>query len=609
MAKLHMDSLTKQPHRKALRLALENLPPELDDTYEDALTRINAQHKEDTKIAHQTLGWMTHATRPLSMKQLQHAISVEPEQTDLDEETLIDEELLISTCLGLITVDHTSKEVRLVHYTAQKYFEHRLLDFLPDNHPRIASTCLTYMSFKTCLGIDEFTSDKEIKALEDRYPFLDYAGSNWGVHAQRNDQSLVQQILQSLSPRATYLSSRLMIGGFKSLTHEYTHKHWDYPVKYEARISGHNMAAYFGLQHTLMTLLSEASDNRDMIDSILLICSARGHQNLVKILLGRGANINNCSWLGWTPLHLASAKGNLAMTKLLLGTNADVNKRQSLSSSTSLQRAAETGYAEVLQALFDAVFQQQEAIVNPLLDRGADVAIGDAMSLSCAVSVRNGRMVSLLSKDGADLRVPGALKHSLEKDWWYPSHKVISEESLSKKILGQALMLVESTPEPVSVAEILIKSGADINLLSINEDLLDYVQEGEDEWRLQSVLGTRGSAPLLDFPLLAACRSENEPLVRLLLDRGAKLWGVEKETWLQEAIGFNYSGKSSLQVYGTIIGSDDLRKILRKNAYSEGQIDVFDRMGRQIENFVGNDVLTRLAKEVFGSMINEDSLG
>ena len=64
MAKLHMDSLTKQPHRKALRLTLDNLPPELDETYNDALARISSQDKEDTNIAHQVLGWITHATRP-----------------------------------------------------------------------------------------------------------------------------------------------------------------------------------------------------------------------------------------------------------------------------------------------------------------------------------------------------------------------------------------------------------------------------------------------------------------------------------------------------------------------------------------------------------------
>ena len=135
---------------------------------------------------------------------------------------------------------------------------------------------------------------------------------------------------------------------------------------------------------------------------------------------------------------------------------------------------------------------------------------------------------------------------------------------------------------------------ADINLLSINEDLLDYAHECEDEWRLQNALeSTVSGGPLLDFPLLAACRSGNEPLVRLLSDRGAKTWGVEKETWL----------------LGTIIGSNDLRKILCKNAYSEGRIDVFDRMERQIAKFWSENVLTRLSKEVWRSMINEDSLG
>ena len=159
------------------------------------------------------------------MKQLQHALSVEPEQANLDEETLIDEELLISTCLGLVTIDYTSEEVRLVHYTAQEYFERIQLEIFPDNHLRIASTCLTYMSFKACQEINEITLTEEIKALGDRYAFLDYAGSNWGFHAQRDDRRLLQQILRFLSPKATYLSSRMMLGGFNLLFQNSRHRH------------------------------------------------------------------------------------------------------------------------------------------------------------------------------------------------------------------------------------------------------------------------------------------------------------------------------------------------------------------------------------------------
>ena len=529
MAKLHMDSLTKQPHRKALRLALNHLSPELDETYNEALARISSQDKEDTKIAHQVLGWITHATRPLTMKQLQHALSVEPEQTELDEETLIDEELLISTCLGLITVDHTSKEVRLVHYTAQKYFEHRLLELVPDNHLRIASTCLTYMSFKACQEIDELASDKEIRALGNRYPLLDYAGCSWGIHARRNDEKLERQTLHFLSPNATYLSSRLMIGGFKSLINDSSHKHWGYPVKYEARVSGHNMAAYFGLQHTLMTLLSEASGmNRpkDMMNSTLLICSARGNHTLVQFLLDRGADINTRSWLGYTALRLAVLNKDAVFVKMLLNGGADINALH-LSSQRLVNSGGTNRHGCRTTVLFDAVAQRSEAITILLLDRGADVNMGEVTPLCRAVLDMNGRMISLLMKNGADLPTPGAIEILNQL---YPSSKEFS----SGNFLGQALVAVVKTMEPASVAETLVNSGADVNFLSIDTYLHGRLSLSKFRQRVMQSLFDRVDPPL-DFPLYAASRSGYESLVQLLLDRGAKTWGVDKECWLQQA--------------------------------------------------------------------------
>ena len=112
---------------------------------------------------------------------------------------------------------------------------------------------------------------------------------------------------------------------------------------------------------------------------------------------------------------------------MLLDGGADINTLH-LNSHWLLDSEKTNLYKFRTTVLFDAVSQQQEVIANLLLDRGADVAIGDATPLCCAVSERNGRMVSLLIKDGADLRVPGALKHFLERDLWYSSHKVFSEE-------------------------------------------------------------------------------------------------------------------------------------------------------------------------------------
>ena len=542
--------------------------------------------------------------------------------------------------------------MRLVHYTAQKYFEHKLLELIPDNHLRIASTCLTYMSFKTCQEIDEFTSDKQIKALENRYPLLDYAGSNWGVHAQRDDQKLLQQVLCFLSPRATYLSSRSMFEEFKSLTKESTHKHWDYPVKYEARVSGHNMAAYFGLPHTLMTLLSEASDTKDMIKSTLLICSARGHQNLIQLLLDRDANINGCSWLDYTPLDLAIMKGNLAMSKLLLDKDADVNRRHSPCSPTALQLAVQNGYAAISQALlehganvnikrtdtarareytalrlavlnkdvacvkvlldggadinalhlnsqeplepletdlhgigttvlFDAVSEQQEAIVNLLLDRGADVNMGDVTPLGYAMTDRNGRMVSLLIENGANLHL---LKRQLMVLASHVSSKrVLSEEFSPKKFLGEALVDVAYTLKPGSTVDILINAGADIDILLITGCDLETL-EWRDKMTMQDLSErVNNGGLLLDFPLLAAARNGNESLVQLLLNRGAKTWGIEKESWLQQAMfaksKANPTGGCSeefvLASYKKIISSDDfMERLRRKRIFASNDQDL-----------------------------------
>ena len=40
LAKLHMDSLAMKHNRRDIRVALENLPKELDSTYDEAMQRI-----------------------------------------------------------------------------------------------------------------------------------------------------------------------------------------------------------------------------------------------------------------------------------------------------------------------------------------------------------------------------------------------------------------------------------------------------------------------------------------------------------------------------------------------------------------------------------------
>jgi hypothetical protein len=55
--------------------------------------------------------------------ELQHAIAVELGKSKFDEKSQPDIEDIVFVCAGLVTVNKESKIIRLVHYTAQEYFE------------------------------------------------------------------------------------------------------------------------------------------------------------------------------------------------------------------------------------------------------------------------------------------------------------------------------------------------------------------------------------------------------------------------------------------------------------------------------------------------------
>ena len=90
---------------------------------------------------------MSYAFRPLTVIEVQHALAVEPGNVNFDEDALPDEDVLVSVCAGLVTIDQESKIIRLVHYTAQEYFERISMARFPDARTSIATICLAYISF------------------------------------------------------------------------------------------------------------------------------------------------------------------------------------------------------------------------------------------------------------------------------------------------------------------------------------------------------------------------------------------------------------------------------------------------------------------------------
>ena len=85
-------------------------------------------------------------------------------------------------------------------------------------------------------------------------------------------------------------------------------------------------------------------------ESPLMLAALRGHLELVKKLIDRGADVNKT---GWTPLHYAATNGHLEIINLLLEKHAYIDA-ESPNGTTPLMMAAHYGSAAGVKLLLEA---------------------------------------------------------------------------------------------------------------------------------------------------------------------------------------------------------------------------------------------------------------
>jgi hypothetical protein len=163
-----MDSLATRPTVAALNRSIETLPAELDDTYDAAMLRIESQPKEEVIIAKRVISWVCRSKHPLNIRELQHALAVELGASRFDEDNILDEDIIVSSCAGLIIMKKNSNIPSLVHYTAEKYFKGPGKNRLLDSELDIVKTCFAYvwLEFHPSIGQE----------------FREYALNSWADH-------------------------------------------------------------------------------------------------------------------------------------------------------------------------------------------------------------------------------------------------------------------------------------------------------------------------------------------------------------------------------------------------------------------------------------------
>ena len=156
------------------------------------MQRITAQEPDRKDVALKTLAWISYAFRSLSLKELQHALAIEPGDEILDKDLIMDGSSVTALCAGLVIVDQRTNVVNLVHYTTENYFKYIRSTYFPNFHANITMSCATYLT------LEDLKNATIWNILQD-YPLASYAAQYMGDHARENpEDALEPSILESI---------------------------------------------------------------------------------------------------------------------------------------------------------------------------------------------------------------------------------------------------------------------------------------------------------------------------------------------------------------------------------------------------------------------------
>lgn len=328
------------------------------------MQRIEDADINTRNFAKRVLAWIVCARRPLTARELRHALAVDKRDRDPKPSRLSPIEVIVSACASLVVADEEGDIVRLVHPTAYDYLSRTVGTWAPSAHADLATICVTYLSFHA-FDRNPCSSDVEFEDRLRRYPFYQYAARNWAHHV-RNALTLPDGVVDFLKQESQVrAASQALFADPRSRWPDYSQ---DIPQK----MTGLHLAACGGAALAVAELLQTVA-SADLADSYgrtpLSWAAACGYDDVVKLLLNSGKA--NPSWLSHgnrTPLSLAAASGCEGTVKVLLS-HHDVN----VEAADEMERvplawAARGGHEAVVRLLLEAWTPTGEDLMIPLQD-------------------------------------------------------------------------------------------------------------------------------------------------------------------------------------------------------------------------------------------------
>jgi len=319
-----LDEISRLRTDKALKQALRQLPPNLEESYSRILGKIGP---EDAIFAQRTLLWLAHVSTPLTLHELAEAVVLEPGSRVIDPESRLNDPLdVVDICGSLVAFNPAFKTVRIAHHSVREYLTRHLdgssIFSLPEKASQraIAEACINYLLLSDFAAGPRNHAD--LRWMLTKFPLLRYAAQNWPFHVTRSgcESELQPLILELMTPRA----NPKFLFWLQVVLYNSMHGYKD-PITELSRAQPLYYAASYGLAETVRSLITAGANLDDQAGryggTALHAACWRRKPQVLPILLEAGADTTIRDLNESTPADLALWTGDEKVINLMVTYN------------------------------------------------------------------------------------------------------------------------------------------------------------------------------------------------------------------------------------------------------------------------------------------------